>query len=95
MPDRGDRYTKVPFFMHMPLTYFMVRQLYRFEVRCRGCRHHARIYLTTLLNRHTSDTPLKAVALKCTRCKSRDCAIEPDINYKPEGNVIRFPTRPG
>lgn len=95
MPDMGDRYHKVPFYMHMPLTYFMVRQIYRFEVHCRNCGHHARVYLTTILNRHDSDTPLKTVALKCTRCKNRDCAVEPDVHYKPEGNVIRFPSRSG
>jgi len=93
MPDQGDRPLKRPFYMLMPLTYFMVRQLYRFDVSCRDCRHKAKLYLTTLLNKHGSEMPLKDIRLKCSRCKSRDCAISPDTQFKPDGTVIRFPER--
>ena len=94
MPDDHGR-PKDPAYMRLPLTYFMVRQIYRFGVRCRACGRKAQVYLTTLMNKHGSEAVLSTVRLKCTRCKSRDIAIVPDMDYRPEGNVIRFPERPG
>ncbi len=90
MPDDDGRH-KVPVYMHHPLTYFMVRQIYRFQVTCRPCGRKVTVYLTTLMNKHGTDAALKDVRLKCTRCHSREIGVVPDMDYRPEGNVVRFP----
>ncbi len=82
-----------PAYLWMPLSYFMIRQVFRFHVHCRKCRRHAHVYLTTLMNKYDSEDSLRDVNLRCTKCRNRDCSIHPDIDYKPDGKLIRFPVK--
>ncbi len=87
-------YSRPPAFMRFPMSYFMVRQVYRFEVLCRSCGRGGHVYLTTLMDKVGSKGTLDEVRLKCIRCRRRDCRITPDVDYKPAGELITFPARP-
>jgi len=85
------RSNKPPIYLQYALRYFLGRGVLRFEAHCQACNRRSHVYLENLLVKLGADMALENVPLKCTRCRSRDCTITPDVDYRPEGKVMPFP----